>query len=182
MSGMKTSLKPQQQKIRSIHTLGPEGTNCELAALKWFEQKGYQGDVFLYSTLEQALENVHKEPGAAMLGCVVYPKLHELVFSNLDRLELVECFIVPTYNMILAARTPAPRISSVITHPAPATLAKKFSEQIYYSNSNGESALECANGRYDACITTYKAAERHQLKVVENFGSVSMGFTLHTHK
>ena len=36
----------QLQKISIIHTLGPEGTNCEKAGYLWFERQSIQGQVF----------------------------------------------------------------------------------------------------------------------------------------
>ncbi|MFZ4215342.1 hypothetical protein ACOZB2_28620, partial [Pantoea endophytica] len=56
-----------------IHTLGPEGTNCEKAGYLWLESKKVYGDVKLYSTLEDALIEVRKNSHDLLLGCAVYP-------------------------------------------------------------------------------------------------------------
>ncbi|MDR6352663.1 hypothetical protein [Pantoea sp. SORGH_AS_0659] len=85
-----------------IHTLGPEGTNCEKAGYLWLESKKVYGDVKLYSTLEDALIEVRKNTHDLLLGCAVYPDLHKIVFENLDFLEIQDSFVMPTWNMVLA--------------------------------------------------------------------------------
>lgn len=171
------------EDIRSIHTLGPINTNCEQAAYKWFEENKIDGEVFLYNTLEEALLEVKKNEFAALLGCVVYPELHKIVFSNLNDLSLVDCFIMPTYNMILASNGDKEDLenSTISTHPAPSGLASDFTitKNIKLVNSNSQAALQCSNGLSDACITTLPAAQKHSLKVSKDFGEVPMGFTIH---
>lgn len=108
--------------IRVIHTLGPAGTNCEAAAHEWFRRNGRKGTVHLHPTFEIAAQALNDDPAIAVLGCVAYPDLHNLVFSNLNRFQMVDVFVMPTFNMILASRTgEAPR--TISTHPAPQQLA-----------------------------------------------------------
>lgn len=45
---------------RTIHTLGPAGTNCEKAGYLWLKNNNLNGEVILYSTLEEALVEVKK--------------------------------------------------------------------------------------------------------------------------
>lgn len=161
-----------------VHTLGPSGTNLEMAARWWLEQHG-GGDVRLYDTLEQAVREMPREPGYVLLGCIVYPELHTLVFENLDKLTLEECFTLPTYNMVLAAKPAlAAPPASVVTHPAPQSLAPAGATRIL-TTSNAKAAAECAAGVADACITTLTAARAHELVVLDDFGPVSMGFSVH---
>lgn len=110
------------QDIRVIHTLGPAGTNCEAAAHEWFKRNGRKGAVHLHPTLEIAAEELKDDPAIALLGCVAYPDLHTLVFSNLSRFQMVDIFVMPTFNMILASRTGEPP-QTISTHPAPQRLA-----------------------------------------------------------
>jgi prephenate dehydratase len=166
-----------------IHTLGPTGTNCEAAAHHWFAQQGVaDGRVVLHETLEKALAGVMAQPeDSALLGCVVYPLLHEIVFRNLRTLSMRECFVMPTLAMVLAARSDAmPR--TVASHPAPESLASDLGLTVKISNSNAEAALLCAAGHTDGCITTIKAAKAAELHVLEDFGPVPMGFTIHAPK
>jgi len=164
-------------RINTIHTLGPAGTNCESAAYEWFKRRRRKGEVILYPTLEQAVEEMPKEPEHALLGCVVYPDLHTLVFSNLKNMVLAECFVFPTFNMLLASRDgTAPH--SVASHPAPQHLIPKGCE-IRLVTSNVQAAIVCARGGTDGCITTAPAAQRYGLRVVRDHGPLNMGFTIH---
>ena len=164
--------------ITALHTLGPKGTNCELAARSWFERRGTGGTVVLHPTFEEAADHVVITPGAALLGCVAYPDLHTLVYSHVDELVLVDCLIIPTYGMVLARRPGSPVITSVASHPAPASLAPEGTV-VRLSTSNSQAARDCAAGLVDACITTGTAMEQHRLELVRDFGSLSMGFTIH---
>ncbi|WP_207389281.1 hypothetical protein [Marinobacter halodurans] len=169
----------------TIHTLGPAGTNCEKAGYFWLENKGLKGDVKLYDTLEIAITEVKKKPNDVLLGCAVYPELHHLVFENLKDMEIQDSFIIPTYNMVLAASSPdlAFDASTVIaTHPAPAHLAKKYGHSVKIVNSNSQAAWSCVHNEADACITTLKAAMENDLTVVCDFGEVPMCFTIHANK
>ncbi len=165
-------------RIVVLHTLGPAGTNCEAAAHAWFRRLGGVGRVELHPTLELAVERMPEDDTHALLGCVVYPDLHTLVFSNLDRLELADCFIFPTFNMLFAKRPGVAHLSSVASHPAPRHLVPA-GLKVSLVNSNSQAALDCANGIVDACITTLPAAQKHGLQIVNDHGPVPMGFTIH---
>ena len=173
--------RPLRQSITSLHTLGPAGTNCELAARKWFEQQGIDGEVVLYPTFEEAADRVVAVPGAALLSCVAYPELHTVLYSHLEELVLVDCLIIPTHEMVLATRTAATPVRSVASHPAPASLAPRGAD-LRLSTSNSQAAQECASGLVDACITTRAAMEDHGLHLARDFGAVAMGFTVHAQR
>lgn len=163
--------------IRSVHTLGPAGTNLETAAHEWLHRQGVDGDVELHESLEAALDAVPDNGEHALVACAVYPALHTLTFANLHRLHMVDCFIMPTHNMVLAsAGVDNPR--TVATHPAPAGLVSAGAEaRLVLSNS--QAAIDCAAGRAEGCITTSVAAELHGLAVLRDFGPVPMVFTIH---
>ncbi|MCO6525800.1 prephenate dehydratase domain-containing protein [Snodgrassella sp.] len=172
--------------VKTIHTLGPSNTNCESAARTWFKtNKIENGEIILYQTLEDALEAMPKTEEHALLGCVVYPDLHSLVFSNLDKLKLADVFIHNTYEMILASRfNYIEDIKTVTSHPAPSGLISKNYKaiKIIHVNSNAQAAIDCVNGVSDGCITTMPAAISNKLNVIKNFGVVPMGFTIHVTK
>ena len=166
-----------ETKIRVLHTLGPKGTNLEMAAHWWLDRQGVGGEVVLHETLERAVSEMPDDPAHALLGCIVYPELHTLVFGNLRKLTLRECFTIPTYNMVLAAKSEcAPQ--TVVTHPAPQSLAPSCATRIL-TTSNAQAAVECAKGNAEGCITTLTAARAHGLVVLDDFGPVSMGFSVH---
>ncbi|MFE1948806.1 bacilysin biosynthesis protein BacA [Streptomyces massasporeus] len=163
--------------IRYLHTLGPHGTNLESAAHEWLRRRGIDGEVALHASLETALEAVPDDGEHALVACAVYPALHTLTFGNLHRLHMVDSFVMPTHNMVLAsAGAAAPR--SVSTHPAPVGLVPESAEaRLVLSNS--QAAIDCAAGLTEGCVTTVVAAERHGLRVLRDFGSVPMVFTIH---
>jgi prephenate dehydratase len=164
-------------KELTIHTLGPSGTNCEAAANSYLEKKGAKGKICLHETLEKAVIEIEHNENSMLLGCVVYPELHTLVFSNLTKLKLVECFVFPTLNMVLASGNG--KSGSVSSHPAPKNLIPEYINEIKMVNSNSQAAINCYKGITDACITTITAAKKYNLEILEDFGKIPMGFTIH---
>lgn len=173
------------QQNLTIHTLGPAGTNCEKAGYLWLENNNLRGEVVLYPTLEEALVEVKKNKQDLLLGCAVYPDLHNIVFKNLLDLEIKNSFVMPTWNMVLAARPGETVLSSdspVASHPAPAHLASLYTQNVRLVNSNVQAALECVNSVVMACITTLKAVQENGLHIIRDFGEVPMCFTIHGHR
>jgi prephenate dehydratase len=171
---------PNSDRRLQIHTLGPTGTNCEAAAFHYLEQNNHkQGSVVLYDTLESAIDGVMDNPAdSVLLGCVVYPKLHEIVFKNLKSMSLHECFMLATHPMVLAGLDAGP-VQKVLSHPAPVNLIEGRGYDIRFVTSNAAAARECAGGAADACITTSIAAKANDLKILEDFGEIQMGFSIH---
>lgn len=174
--------KQESNVIENIYTLGPTGTNCESAANEYFKRNGIDnGRVYLHSTLEEAMEKLPNSSCSALLGCVVYPDLHNLVFQNLSKMDLVDIFIHPTFNMVLASKD-GKEPKTVITHPAPKSLLESKYVDISLANSNAQAALHCSNDIAQGCITTAVSAKNNDLILVEDFGPVNMGFTIHKKK
>ena len=167
--------------IRVIHTLGPSGTNLEMAAHHWFGLHDRQPDVRLHTTLESAVPGLSDDGHEAVLACAVYPDLHSLVFENLGRLAMVDSFILPTYDMVFATLQQTTRVRTVVSHPAPQSLVRRVSQECELTlvTSNSRAAKDCASGRADGCITTSKAAADHGLTIRRSFGPVPMIYTLH---
>lgn len=167
--------------VTKIHTLGPKGTNCELAAHQWCELNNVNPEIVLHSTLEDAVDIANFEDQEALLACIVYPNLHHLVFSNLDKMRLLDCFVMPTYNMVLASlNTKKPK--RIASHPAPISLLNNLDWTVHphiYSTSNTQAAISCKEYEVDGCITTLKSAHDFGLKVIRDFGPVDMGFSIH---
>jgi hypothetical protein len=163
--------------VRYLHTLGPHGTNLEAASHEWLRRRGIEGTVRLHASIEAALEAVPADGQHALTACAVYPALHTLVFGNLHRLRMVDSFVMPTHNMVLASTgTPVP--ATVASHPAPRGLVPDTAE-VHEVLSNSQAAIDCAAGKVEGCITTIVAAERHGLRVLRDFGPVPMVFTVH---
>lgn len=170
----------------TVHTLGPAGTNCEKAAYLWLEKNGHRGEVKLHQTLEDAAKYMSDTDSSdILLGCIVYPHLHHLVFKNLSCLKLIDCFVMDTHNMVFASKNPNPgKIRTVGSHPAPQDLIRQVPGinnqlSIRLFNSNSEAAHQCAADVVDACISTDISARRCGLTVLADFGPVPMGFSIH---
>lgn len=169
----------------TIHTLRPKGTNCEKAADYWLAKNNVKGNVKLYPTLESATESVKEDKDGLLLGCIVYPDLNNIVFQNLSSLELKNCFVMDTHNMVFASRyTDYCDIFHVGSHPAPQHLLselpiadKSMKKTLFTSNS--EAGVQCAQGAVDGCITTFSTAEKYHLHILHAFGPVPMGFSVH---
>ncbi|KLJ04931.1 bacilysin biosynthesis protein BacA [Streptomyces albidoflavus] len=165
-------------RVTVIHTLGPSGTNLEKAAHHWLAARGTAGKVVLHAEVEDSLGTMAFDGTEAVLACAVYPRLHDLVFQNLHRLEMADSFILDTHDMVLAGRPDHAALATIVSHPAPSSLVAQRGE-ITLTSSNSRAAALCAAGRYDACVTTGPAAAASGLRLIENFGPVPMIFTLH---
>jgi len=171
-----------------IHTLGPAGTNCERAAKAYLAKNKQQGTIHLHDTLELATSRcLSAPPDALLLGCIVYPKLHEIVFENLDTMKIVDCFVMDTYDMVFAAYDKnLDEIGTVCSHPAPQQLVSSVpglpTVELTLVNSNSTAARRCREGEFDACISTRESTDANGLTVLKNFGPVPMGFSLHGKK
>lgn len=170
----------------TVHTLGPTGTNCEKAAHLWLKNNGHDGAVKLHQTLEDAVKHMlTSDQGDVLLGCIVYPHLHHLVFNNLNNLKLVDCFVMDTHNMVFASKkAELEEIKIVGSHPAPQDLIHKVPGlnkelSIKLLNSNSEAARQCEVDAVDACISTNISAQSSGLTVLADFGPVPMGFSIH---
>lgn len=169
-----------------LHTLGPSGTNCERAAFEYLRRANRDGRVHLHPTLEDAVDEMMKvDDGERLLvGCVVYPRLHEIVFRNLGTLTMTDCFVIDTHEMVFASKKQRlDDIRSVCTHPAPEHLVGLVPglapREVVRCDSNAHAGQLCAADVHDGCITTSVAARDNGLHVHKNFGPVPMGFSVH---
>jgi hypothetical protein len=167
--------------VTSLHTLGPAGTNCELAAQEWLARQGRRGTIVLHGTLEEAAAEAARTPGAALMVPVAYPELHKLVYAYLDTLELADSLITMTHNMVLARRPRVGCPASVASHPAPVELVPAGCT-VRIVASNAQAALDCARGEADGCITTLPSMESNGLELVHDYGPVAMAFTVHVRR
>ncbi|MEW1699259.1 bacilysin biosynthesis protein BacA [Streptomyces sp. NPDC093249] len=164
--------------VTTIHTLGPSGTNLEKAAHHWFAERGVSGKVLLHAEVEDGLDVMGFDGTEAILACAVYPRLHDLVFQNLHRLEMADSFLLDTHDMVLAGRADGTGVRTIVSHPAPSCLVEGRGA-VSLASSNSRAAALCAAGEFDACVTTGPSARAEGLRVLENFGPVPMVFTLH---
>jgi hypothetical protein len=170
---------PALSRIRTLHTLGPYGTNCELAAQRWFDRVGSSGSVVLYPTLEAAADRVVNSSSGALIACAAYPQLHTLIYSRLGRMTMADCMMMPTHNMVIARRRDARKLESISVHHAPEALVPGTFATRLPAMSNSAAAHSCRAGAADACITTMPAAIREGLEIMHDFGPIVLGFSVH---
>jgi hypothetical protein len=170
---------PALSCITALHTLGPYGTNCELAARRWYDRVGTVGRVVLHPTLEEAADRVADSSRAALVACAAYPALHTLIYSRLGRLTMVDCMMMPTHNMVIARRRGARTLESISVHDAPAALVPDGFATRLPAMSNSAAARSCRIGAADACITTMPAALSEGLEIMHDFGPIVLGFSVH---
>lgn len=192
---------PSAEPSLTLHTLGPEGTNCAEAARHWLSlgaDSGAppRGDVVLHRTLEDAAAAMTDPHSERLISCAAYPDLHTFIFSRLDRLTMTDAFVMPTHSMVVARRyndgTATPSTGTVASHPAPRQLVPLNSPNttldrsypgdeptIVWATSNADAAVRCAGGETDACITTRAAAKIHSLAIERDYGPVPMAFLVH---
>jgi hypothetical protein len=161
-----------------VGTLGPAGTNSELACKEYILEKGLEGEVNLYSTPELSIQALINHEIDVCILCVVYPKLNEIVFRNLEAIHLSDIYLLPTYAMVVAGDVNA---TTYCSHPAPIDLIEN-GKHIEIVNSNAEAARLCKSGYFGACVTTKKAAEMYGLNIIKDYGEVPMGWAVFTRK
>lgn len=163
--------------VHQVHTLGPSGTNCERAGLHWRGRKCPSAQIRLHGSIEEAAEAVALREDAVFVGVAAYPHLHSVIYGHIQLLRILDVFIANTDEMVLASRTGAmPEVCA--THPAPERLLPSEITR-HFSSSNVAAAEDCIKGLADGCITTRRAIDRFDLKIVRSFGSVPMAFTIH---
>ncbi|MDM3696820.1 hypothetical protein O9378_18750, partial [Proteus mirabilis] len=67
-------------------------------------KKNQQGNIILHPKLETAVKEMEVSQNSILLGFIVYPFLHNIVFNNLSFIKLTDCFFMDTHNMLFASR------------------------------------------------------------------------------
>lgn len=161
-----------------ISTLGPQNTNSQFAAEYYLASNSLRGEVLLYDTPEKAIDYLIAGSADKSILCVVYPRLNEIVFQNLGAIRMSELFRYDTDNMVIAGHKPLTPDSRICSHPAPTDLVPDELQNVTLVNSNSYAASLVADGKFDACVTTLKAARQFELDVIRDFGPVSMGWAV----
>lgn len=169
----------QINEIRRLYTLGPQGTNCEFAAKKFLHHNQVCADIILMPTLEAGAAEVLSHEDSILMGCIAYPNLHNLMFSNLRNLKLVEVFVTDTLTMVMASRSSGnPQL--VYCHPATESLIAEPLRSIPTATSNASAAMfDGAPSEAGSCITTLRSSQAMKLTQLRSFGSIEMGFSIH---
>ena len=163
-----------------LSTLGPKNTNSQFACDHYLskKQKTKKSEVLLYDTAEEAINGLLSGDADLAILCVVYPRLHEIVFENLTTISIIELFYFETDNMVVASKGPVFDQIRACCHPAPQSLLPETLSDITLVNSNSIAASLVSKGIYDICITTQAAAKQYSLDIVKDYGPVPMGWAV----
>lgn len=166
-----------------IAVLGPAGT-CTDAVTQTYK---HPGDIVEYApTYEVAVGRIKIGTADVAIVPAAYPGLNDLIFRNQGRIGIIDSFLHPTPEFVVASRQgnslSMPELD-VACHPAPRALceilprmfpSKRFN--IIDSGSNSLAARMVAESAVDICVTNIIAARLHNLVVVHNFGPVMMAW------
>lgn len=160
-----------------VSTLGPEGTDSEHQARKYFSE------VRLFPTFAAAAEHAEKTEGYALIpaGYLDYRDGEladtwvDMHFRLLGRMRVMAVWESPTKTMCLAInrdRVPdRESIRTIALHPATAVFARKShaAAEITYVSSKPLAVEAAANGLVDACIGSVDVVAKAALEPVDFF-------------
>jgi prephenate dehydratase len=162
-----------------ISTLGPTGTCSEYASNYYTKLKGIDAEVKLLDSFEHAIEEL--KCGHANLTIIpsAYAKLAEIIFRNHDKIRLIDVFQLDT-PILMLAKIDSPLIRRIAVHASPVYMVKQFypEAEFHQALSNADAAQLLLKGIVDACVTTNICVNKYNLKVVQDFGEISMGWNV----
>jgi len=164
-----------------IHTLGPEVTNCNLAADNWIKRKKINMQIILHETFEGAVEASKQDTKGMVLISSTYHKIHDVIYDNINWLSPIDSFIVPTHEMVLAHNVDIKSNSRIALHEATLSLlndSRKIKYKHYFTSSTWEAASLCSLQKTSYCLTTKKASSEFNLKILQSYGKIELVFIL----
>lgn len=163
-----------------ISTLGPNGTCSEYASQFFLDKNDYDGKINLFSTFEQAVEDLKEGKSDHVIIPSAYRNFADIIFQEQYTIEIDDVFKLPTPNLVIANKGNENEIKKVATHSSPSSLVKEYfpNAQLVISKSNSNAAEMLLANKVDACITTIKCAEMYSLNIIHNFGSINMGWNV----
>lgn len=191
---IKATLQRPELKHIVCCCLGPEGTNISQAAKKWIDEMGLteKAEIRLFSTPEACLnaakeiEAREEETLAIFWTCAVYAYESQFFFTNPDVSVFFTQKVMTLDQMQLATRPElvckvkdgiVPIDWKISSHPSPQFLVStKLVNQVILVNSNSAAAVDCKDGKVEACITTEQGRIINGLVTLHVFGSPPMIF------
>ena len=172
-----------KDKMKSIATLGPEGTCSEVAARCYIEQNNLHGyKLNLYSSFELAIDTLLKSNANLVVIPSAYSSLSEILFSNYYKIEIIDAFMLKTPDLVIATtrKDKLPRKLSISSHSSPAWLVKNHypEAKIIRAKSNSDAAQLVLQDKSDACLTTIICAEKNSLNVLHNYKGINMSWNV----
>lgn len=172
----------EKKKISRIATLGPAGTCSEKAAKVFAKNLGEETKVELYSTFEEAAECLQKDKTDYVIVPSAYGNLADIMFEGRCKIQLSNVFQYPTLNLVFATKCVDKEINIIASQSSPRNLIEGYLEncQLIEAKSNSDAAQMVLNHIADACITTKVCAEANSMVILQDFGSIMMGWNVFT--
>lgn len=185
----KASLAYDKREPWGVVTLGPAGTNSELAAERFAQVRRLPGSIGLRNSYEDGADLVVQGEARYLVVAAAYNGLSDLVYANSRTLAVAECFTLPTHPFVLAAPCGAKYDSrgnfTVGVHPAPARLLDRIrcrhprvALHAVSASSNSIAAKMAAKRYVDLALTTAPAAYAEGLRVLTTIGEVRMAWVV----
>lgn len=149
-------------------TLGPSGTNHEMIAKKYIEQRNIAAEVILVEDFFIGLEMVYNDEADFLFQVAVHPDCSNVVAKAHFHygIHLIDTFISPSKDLGIVTRCEINNPKTLALQPATAnyTDISAWEEHIPVSSimNIAQGLLE---GKYDSGITTIEFAESHPRKL-----------------
>jgi prephenate dehydratase len=168
--------------LRSIATLGPEGTSSENAAAYLWTVRAADipADIRLYNTYEEAGEALMAGVTSHLLVANAYSGINEFYMDLRFSLAFAFLHDTPAYGLAAPAHDTVPCEVRVATHPAPAPLVRELLParhavtRIVYTDSTSVAAAKAHKLEIDLALTTQLAAARYNLAFISRTRPIRM--------
>jgi hypothetical protein len=166
--------------IHVVATIGPPGTCSEAVLLANATRSGQQVTLKLFDTYVLAGRAVRDGEAELLLVAAAFPELNTLVFDPQLRLEIVDCFVAETPELVLAcdAAIHVPRTIACVAAPLPALLTTYPKAEIIAARSNVDAVNMVLGSLAQGALTTIIAAERAGLVPIHSFGAYPMAWVV----
>jgi len=170
-----------------LGTLGPKGTNSKDATDYYLKKNNLPNDakVLLFDTLEEGIGALVKKEIDYYIAASVYPNLNMVLFRFIYKIQICDTFMCHTNNLVLATRTDFnkkkySRVSSVSATLSLIEHDSSIPNDIIriFAHSNPEAAQMCSIKKSDIAVTNLPSAKLYDLKIVKDFSSINMSWTV----
>jgi hypothetical protein len=164
-----------------VATLGPENSCSQIILARNLHRFPPGAHVMLCSTYEEAKQSVIEKKAEYALVAAAYARLNELTFGDPRKIEMSNCWLEDTPELVMAARpgdpgeTPSPvRLVGCMIATVPLARNLYPDTPQHLGNSNSDVARLIAEGVVDVGVTTGPAAESRGLQILHGYGAVPM--------
>ncbi|MEU6932897.1 hypothetical protein AB0A05_27485 [Streptomyces sp. NPDC046374] len=164
---------PQRRRTRTVHTLGPAGTDAHAEASRLFDH------VAVADSFDAAVRDARESGDLALVAAGFVQKAGnrvvdlwvDLHFRNLGLMELAQVWESPTKPMCLATRPGTSSVDTIALHPATEAFADRLvpTARRQYVDAKPLAVRMAAEGLVDACIGSVDVAVACGLTVRSQF-------------